>query len=94
MNINRKYLLGILIVSVMMYLIVSMQPADAAKLPVDKGAQIQAQIIPTATLLTPPSPEISTTDPVFIQIIIVLGIFAVLVIFLGVWINRHQVDMK
>ena len=94
MNGNRKYLLGFLIASVLIYQIVFLRSVDAVKFAGDGAAKLQTQIVPTATQLVPTSQEIPTTDPVLLQVIIGLGVFMVLIIFFGVWINRRQVEIK
>lgn len=52
------------------------------------------QIIPTET----PQPENLeqdlATNPVLIQLIILLGILTVLIIFIGVWINRSEIKLR
>jgi hypothetical protein len=52
------------------------------------------QIIPTATPQLEGGEEVLMTNPVLLQTMIVLSIIAVLVIFGGVWINRHKWDLR
>jgi hypothetical protein len=52
------------------------------------------QIVPTET----PQPENLeqdlATNPVLLQLIILLGILTVLIIFVGVWINRSEIKLR
>jgi hypothetical protein len=51
------------------------------------------QVAPTPTPELVDNEVILTTNPTLLQIMIFLGIVAVLVIFLGVWVNRRKLDM-
>ena len=49
------------------------------------------QTIPTETPLLEQGAGVLTTNPALLQVIILLGIVAVLIIFIGVWISRSKV---
>lgn len=63
-------------------------------LPTETNNGYAYQIIPTET----PEPENLeqdlATSPVLIQLIILLGILTVLIIFVGVWINRGEIKLR
>jgi len=52
------------------------------------------QLLPTGTPQSADSQEVLMTNPALLQVMILFGVIAVLVIFWGVWINRHQVDLR
>lgn len=51
------------------------------------------QLVPTPTPKLVDAEVGLTTNPALLQIMIFLSIVAVLVIFLGVWINRRKLDL-
>jgi hypothetical protein len=68
--------------------IVSAAPAFLA------DVTLHNQVLPTETPQTESSEEVLMTNPALLQAIILLGIVAVLVIFVGVWINRRKVALR
>lgn len=56
--------------------------------------QLGNQILPTATPQISDGEEVLMTNPALLQVMVILSIIAVLVIFGGVWINRHKLDMR
>lgn len=52
------------------------------------------QVVPTLTPQVETTEEVLMTNPALLQAIILLGIVAVLVIFVGVWINRRKIDLR
>lgn len=53
-----------------------------------------SQIAPTETPPVELDGEVLMTNPALLQVIILLGIIAVLVIFIGVWFNRRKVTLR
>jgi len=51
-----------------------------------------SQIIPTSTPQIVDAGEVLMTNPVLLQVMILLSFLTLVVIFWGVWINRHSVD--
>lgn len=52
------------------------------------------QILPTETPQPIRGEEILITNPALLRIMILLSVVAVLVIFWGVWINRHKLNLR
>ena len=88
------YLFILIIASVLTYQMSIVNPVISHQAPAYVDNSVQYQVTPTEMPLTSIEEEVLTTDPIQMQIIILLGIVAVLVIFIGVWINRRQVDLK
>ena len=55
---------------------------------------VRNQAVPTEIPLTEIDEEVLVTNPALLQVIILLGIVAVMVIFIGVWINRLKVNSR
>ena len=93
---NRGLYVFILIFAfVLIYQMAVVNPVIATQSQaVDFRESINFQVTPTETPLTSIDDEVFTTDPILLQILILFGIVAVLVIFIGVWINRRQVEVK
>jgi len=91
MKAHRLYLLLLIVVSILTYQMVIINPVVAFQLPAGGDDSLHYQMTPS---VTPIAEEVLTTDPILLQIIIVLGILAVLVIFIGVWISRRQVGLS
>lgn len=53
-----------------------------------------SQIIPTSTPQIGGGGEVLMTNPVLLQVMILLSFLTLVVIFWGVWINRHSVDRR
>jgi hypothetical protein len=56
----------------------------------------QVQVVPTVTPTSQEeiANEALMTEPVLLQVIILLAVVAVLVVFIGVWINSRRVDLR
>jgi len=94
MKKHRLYLIIIIVASVLTYQLALVNPVIALQLPGDGNNSPHYQLTSTQTPMTSIGDEVSTTDPVLLQIIILLGIIVVLVIFIGVWIIRRRVVSK
>ena len=95
MKSQRQYLLLIILAAVITYQMAIVNPVIALQSQaVDVGESVYYQVTPTEMPLTSIDDEVITTDPILLQIIILFGIVAVLVIFIGVWINRRHVEVK
>jgi hypothetical protein len=95
MKNQRIYLLVFILASVFTYQMALRNSVIAVRShPVDVDETVYYQVTPTETPLSSIDDEVLTTDPIQLQIIILFGIVAVLIIFIGVWINQRQVDIK
>jgi hypothetical protein len=94
MKSHRLHLLILIPVTILIFQSAIVKPVIAHPPSVNSHPSLPLQVTPTSTSLAPNGEEVYTTDPLLLQIIILLGILAVLVIFLGVWINRRQVDLQ
>lgn len=95
MKNQRLYQLLLILAAVITYQMAIVNPVIALQAPaLDVNESVYYQVTPTEMPLTSIDDEVLTTDPIQLQIIILFGIIAVLVIFIGVWINRRHVEVK
>jgi hypothetical protein len=94
MKNHKLYLFIIIIACILVYQVAVINPVIASQLPANADNLVHYQVTQTEMPLSSIDDEGLTTDPILLQIIILLGIVAVLVIFIGVWINRRKVDLQ
>jgi hypothetical protein len=96
MKKNLLRLIMLIVGLLLTYQMSIVNPVIAQQSPIEalNSPHYQYQLTPTVIPTPSIGDKVLTTDPILLQIIILLGIFAVLVIFIGVWINRRQINLK
>lgn len=84
----------VLVIFIIKFLLDEINLAKAATSDYVVDLSHRSQILPTATPQFSGNEEVLVTNPALLQVMIILSIIAVLVIFGGVWINRHKLDLR
>lgn len=90
----RTYLLILVIVFALAFQIAWTKTTHTAASASVAEISSRNQVAPTITPQVENNEEVLMTNPALLQAIILLGIVAVLVIFVGVWINRRKIDLR
>lgn len=95
---NQRHVIALFLIVISIFLVwfaLANQGLASASTP-SNSFHPQVQVVPTLTPTTQEEivNEALTTEPVLLQVIILLAVLAVLIVFIGVWINSRRVDMR